>query len=217
MLLDIYKQKNSGSSGQNHSGETKLTPCLDPKAQDTLTWGWGQGSLWASMCNAATGLLWTSPQSSPKETRYHWTEEGKGPSQTFQGLLGTINISHLMLTTGDSNFHNSPTECKLMEIRSYRGSLRVYPVVIFPECALVIDKLLLFPESHSGSLTHGMKPIMVVRAKEKLSPCKWNLPIPATKIVNPKKYQNPLENCTAQCNHQILKRCRSGDSDHINI
>ena len=84
-----------------------------------------------------------------------------------------------------------------MEIRSYSGSLRVYPVVIFPECALVIDKLL-FPESHSGSLTHGMKPIMVVvRAKRKLSPCKWNLPTPATKIVNPKKYQNPLENCTA--------------------
>lgn len=85
-----------------------------------------------------------------------------------------------------------------MEIRPYSGSPRVYPVVIFPECILVIDKLLSFPESHSGSLTHGMKPIRVVKTNRKLSPLKWNLPAtPATKIVNPKKYQNPLENCTA--------------------
>ena len=105
-----------------------------------------------------------------------------------------------------------------MEIRPYSGSLRVYPVVISPECILVIGKLLLFPESDSGSLTHGMKPIMVVRPKRKPSPFKWNLPpTPTTKRVNPKKYQNPLENCTAYCNHQILKRRRSGDSDHINI
>lgn len=44
MLLDIYKQKNSGPGGQNHSRESKLPQCLDPKAQNPLTWGVELGS-----------------------------------------------------------------------------------------------------------------------------------------------------------------------------
>ena len=45
----------------------------------------------------------------PRGDLVPWTEEGKGTIQPLQGLLGTISISHLMLTTGDSNFRNSPT------------------------------------------------------------------------------------------------------------
>ena len=67
MLLDIHKQKNSGSSGQNHSGETKLSPCLDPKAQDPLTWGGGR-DLCEQACTTQPQVYCEPPPDPPQKT-----------------------------------------------------------------------------------------------------------------------------------------------------
>jgi hypothetical protein len=126
----------------------------------------------------------------------HW---GKGNNQTFRGLLDTA--SELTLIPGDPKKHCGPP----VKERAYGGQVingvltdnrltvgpvgpQTHPVVIspVPECIIGIDILRNWQNSHIGSLTCGVRAIMVGKAKWK----PLELPLPK-KTVNQKQYRIP--------------------------
>jgi hypothetical protein len=90
----------------------------------------------------------------------------------------------------------------------------IHPVVIspVPECIIGIDIFRNWQNSHIGSLTYGVRAIMVEKAK-------WTplaLPLPK-KIMNQKPVSYSWRNCRNYCHYQGLERCKCGGYQHISL